>query len=331
MKAAVFERCGNPAEVLRVLDVPAPAPGFRQVRVRMLAAPVNPSDLLTVEGKYGNALPPPATPGYEGVGLVEASGGGLLGWMRKGKRVALISSRGGTWAEECVVSARQVVPVPDDVPDEQAAMFFINPVTAVAMTRHVLRIPRDSWLLQTAAGSALGQMVIRLAKRHRFRTINVVRRKEQAERLRSLGGDASIVYPDEPLVQRVHELTQGKGVPFVVDAVGGKTGTTAIQTLGDGGRALLYGILSDQPIELDSRFMINGSKRVEGFWLSDWLRRQRIPTMLRVFREVKQLMREGVVRADVAGQYDLNQVGDAMRHVQHAARGGKIILRLGRP
>ncbi|HEV3142505.1 MAG TPA: alcohol dehydrogenase catalytic domain-containing protein, partial [Gemmataceae bacterium] len=181
MKALVFERAGNPAEVLRLQDAPTPEPGFRQVRVRMLASPINPSDLLTIQGGYETALKFPAIPGFEGVGVVEAAGGGVIAWLRKGKRVALISRRGGTWAECVVVSAKHVIPVPEEIPVEQAATFFVNPMTAVAMTRNELQIPAGSWLLQTAAGSALGQMVIRLGKLHRFRTINVVRRKEQVE------------------------------------------------------------------------------------------------------------------------------------------------------
>src|ERR1700722_2308411 len=147
MKAVIFERAGNPAEVLQVREVPEPSPGFRQVRVRMLAAPMNPSDMLTIQGEYGKQPKLPAIPGYEGVGVVEATGGGLLGWLRKGKRAAVIGANGGTWAEACFVSAKHVVPVPDEVPDEQAAMFFVNPVTAIAMTRHILAVPKGEWLL----------------------------------------------------------------------------------------------------------------------------------------------------------------------------------------
>src|SRR5687767_2421982 len=99
LKAVVFDRHGDPGQVLQVRDVPPAEPKFRQVRVRMLAAPINPSDLLTIEGRYGKLPSLPATPGFEGVGVVEASGGGILGALRKGKRVAVINSNGGTWAE----------------------------------------------------------------------------------------------------------------------------------------------------------------------------------------------------------------------------------------
>ena len=328
MKAVVFDRTGDPAEVLHVHDVPVPTPGFRQVRVRMLAAPINPSDVLTVEGRYAKSPKLPATPGYEGVGVVEATGGGVLGWLRKGKRVAVINEFTGTWQEQCVVPAKYVVPVPAEVPDDQASMFFVNPVTAVAMIRRVLQVPPGSWLLQTAAGSALGQIVIRLGKLHGFRTINVVRRREQADELRKAGGDEWVCESDESIEDRARQITGGQGVPFVLDPVGGKTGTAAVRTLGAGGRALLYGVLSGESVEVDPRLLIPGSKRVEGFWLSDWIKHQRIPTMLSMFRQVRQLMREGVVKADIAATYSLDQVREAAKHVQSANRGGKIILRI---
>lgn len=329
MKAIVFDRHGDPAEVLQVRDVPEQSPGFGQVRVRMLAAPINPSDLLTIEGRYGRLPKLPATPGFEGVGVVEATGGGLLPKLRRGKRVALINAAGGTWQESCVVPAKHVVPIPDDIADEQGAMFFVNPITAVAMVEHVLRVPPGSWLLQTAAGSALGRIVIRLAKLNGFKTINVVRRREQAKELRQLGGDICLCETEENVEDRVKEITEGQGVPFAIDPVGGKTGTTAVRCLGLYGRALLYGLLSDQPIEADPRLMITLSHRIDGFWLSEWMPKQRILKMLGVFKKVKRLMSEGAIKTEIAGRYSLDQIRDAAKHVQSAARGGKVLLRIG--
>src|SRR5215469_10818847 len=126
MKSVFFDRCGDPAEVLQVKDVPTPAPGPGQVLVRIIASPINPSDLLYIHGQYGKRPDLPASPGFEGVGIVEAAGPGLLGKFRKGKRVAVPNGRGGNWQEFAVVPARQVVPVPESVPDEQAASFFVK-------------------------------------------------------------------------------------------------------------------------------------------------------------------------------------------------------------
>ena len=181
MNAAVFDRVGSPREVLQVRDVPKPVPGRGEVLVRMLASPINPSDIMYIQGRYTLVPQLPATPGFEGVGIVEATGGGILGWLRKGKRVAVINDRVGNWAEYTVTKARQVILVPDDLTDEQAASFFVNPATALAMTQDVLKVTRGAWLLQSAAGGELGKMVVRLGYKFAFRTINVVRRREQVE------------------------------------------------------------------------------------------------------------------------------------------------------
>src|SRR6516164_550799 len=238
MKAIVCEKWGDPEEVLHVRDVPDPAPRRGEVRVRMIASPINPSDLLMVRGQYGRQPPLPATPGFEGVGVVEA-GSGLLARRVMGRRVAVLNSGNGNWKEHVVIPARQAVPVPKELTDEQAATFFVNPASALIMTRHVLQIPPDAWLLQTAAGSALGRMVIRLSKRHGFRTLNVVRRREQAEELLREGGTAAVATNDEDLAERVRAFTDGAGVPFALDAVGGATGSSLVSLLTRGGRMLV--------------------------------------------------------------------------------------------
>jgi NADPH:quinone reductase-like Zn-dependent oxidoreductase len=327
MKAIVMERFGPPADVLECRDVPAPSPGPGRVLVRMLASPINPSDVLTVEGNYCFRPPLPYSPGFEGVGVVE-SGGGLLGRLRRGKRVAVINDKGGNWAEYVTVSAKHVVPVPADMPDELAASFFVNPATALVMTCYVLKVPAGERLLQTAAASALGKMVVRLSKRYGFRTVNVVRRPEQAEELKRLGAD-DVVVADGPAVEEaVLKATGGEPVRYAIEPVGGATGTAAAQCLARGGRMLVYGLLSGEPITVNPRFLIAGSRTVEGFWLADWSRGQGIPTMLSLFRRVRAMIREGLLATEFVGTYPLERIGEAARHVTTPGRGGKVLLRI---
>jgi NADPH:quinone reductase-like Zn-dependent oxidoreductase len=334
MKAVVFDRCGEPEEVLQVRDVPAPEVGPGEVRVRMLASPINPSDLMYVRGEYGKRPMLPARAGFEGVGVVEATGPGLLRRLLRltpGRRVAVLNGDGGNWQEQVVIPARQAVPVPDELSDEQAAGFFVNPVSALAMTRHVLRVPAGAWLLQTAAGSALGRMVIRLGKRHGFRTLNVVRRHEQADELLRAGGDAVVCSADESLPDRVTTVTHGEGVRYAIDAVGGTTGSEVVRSLGPGGRMLVYGTLSGAPLTFDPRLLISGQKRIEGFWLSEWARAQRPLKMLGLFREVRHLMREQVLTAEVGATFPLDQVREAVRQAAQPGRQGKVLLRITPP
>ena len=187
MKGVVFDRFGEPSDVLQLRDLPVAEPGPNQVRARMLASPINPSDLLMVRGSYGHHEGPPATPGFEGVGIIDAVGPGLFKFfrgLRVGRRIGVLRGTSGNWRESVVLPARYAVPIPDDIPTEQAASFFVNPATVIAMVERVLRVGPGAWLLQTAAASALGKMIIRLGKQRGFRTINLVRRPEQAEDLR---------------------------------------------------------------------------------------------------------------------------------------------------
>ena len=328
MRAVVCTRLGEPADVVEVRDVPAPACGPGQVCVRMLASPVNPSDLFMLRGQYGHQPALPFTPGMEGVGVVE-EGRGLLAWRVKGRRVAVLNGGAGNWAEQVVILARQAVPVPDDLPDEQAATFFVNPASAVVMTRYVLAVPRGAWLLQTAAGSALGRMVVRLGKKHGFRTMNVVRRAEQADELLRLGGDAVIVSTKEDIAERVRSLSGGKGVPFAIDAVGGAAGSCCVEALAPGGRLLVYSTLSGEPLSFDPRVLMTRGCSVEGFWLSSWARRQNPIRMLGLFRRITALLREGVVTTDVTTALPMDQVRDAVRLADSPGKPGKVLLRIG--
>jgi NADPH:quinone reductase-like Zn-dependent oxidoreductase len=293
----------------------------------MLASPIGPADFLTVRGEYGHRPKLPATPGYEGVGIVEA-GRGLLGRMRVGHRVALINEAGGTWQEKVVVSALRVVPIAKHVPDDQAATFFINPSTSLILTRYVLKVPPRAWLLQTAAGSAVGRMIIRLGRHFGFRTINVVRRREEAEELLRAGGEAAIASESESIEDRVLALTDGEGVFYALDAVGGKTGSAVAQSLARGGRLVIFGTLAEEPLSLPSRMLFLGVKRIEGFWFSDWANRQNLLTMMRLFRTIHELMAKGVLSTDVGPVFPLDDIKAAVREASAPGRRGKILLRI---
>ncbi len=328
MKAVVCDRWGDPAEVLQVRDVPDPTVGRGQVLVRMLMAPVNPSDLLMVRGVYGKQPPLPCTPGFEGVGVVE-KGNGLMAMSVRGARVAVLNGTSGNWAEKVVIPARNAVLVGDALSDEQAASFFVNPASALVMTRYVLKVPRGAWLLQTAAGSALGRMIIRLGKHFGFKTINVVRRSEQAAELKALGADEVIGTDRESMVERVKDITKGGGVLQAIDAVGGSTASEAALCLGRHGRLLLYSTLSGQPMSVDPRTLMVGEKRIEGFWLSEWTRDQGPLTMVLLFRKLNRLIANGVLATEPGTAFGLDQIGAAVQLADQPARKGKVFLRIG--
>ena len=333
MKAIVFEEFGEPAEVLKIQDVAEPEPGPGQVLVKMIASPINPSDMMYIRGVYGHTPELPATPGFEGVGVVESSGGGLLGKSLVGKRVVVLNRSRGNWQQKTVVSAKQAIPVSIGLTDKQAATFFVNPMTAWVMTREVLKIPKNEWLLQTAANSALGKMVANLGRACGFRTINIVRRPEQAAEIesdqsRAIVFDAAKDCPDE-LTEKIGQIVGKTGLRYAIDPVGGPTTSVLIRNMGLGGRILVFGSLSDtETIQFSSRTLITSSASVEGFWLSNYMAQQNLARKLMLIRRVSKQIQMGTLASKIGSTHLLEDYVDAVTASEARNRAGKVLIKM---
>lgn len=336
MKAIRFDHYGQPVDVLTVTDQSLPQPSEREVRVKIRFSPINPSDLLYVRGHYPGVAPHfPSGVGFEGVGLIDALGPGVQG-LTVGQRVFARNSNGGNWSEYAVVPAEMVYPIPDDIPDEQVASLMINPATAILMVRHVLAVPRGEWLLQSAANSELGRMIIKLAKRDGIRTINVVRRPEAVQELNELGADAVIVSTDGPIDEQVHRIVGPQGVRFAVDPVAGQTGTEIFRSLSEDGRMLVYGSLTGEGISVgaDPRLTLSGRRILEVYWLGYWLPRldqsgffsPDRPAMPQLIDEITTLIREGVLDTSPGTKYGLDEIHAAVTTAESVGRSGKVLL-----
>jgi NADPH:quinone reductase-like Zn-dependent oxidoreductase len=328
MKAVQLLEYGEPSKVLAVRDAPLPEPARGEVRVRMLARPINPSDLLFVRGLYPHDPPEfPAPVGFEGAGRIEALGPEVQG-LAAGQRVAFLNGNGGSWAEYAVVPASELNPVPDDIPDEHAACLCINPRTAVLMLRRVLAIPRGEWLLQSAASSELGRMIIRLARHDGIRTVNVVRRREAVTELQRLGADAVIVSADGPIDEQVRKIVGPQGVNYAIDAVVGETGTQMYESLSDEGRMLIDGSLTGEPMRVGARprLILGGHRILEVFLAPYWIARLDQPSRRRLFEEVLALWREGILGTSIGQRFSLDDVGRAVAQAETRGRQGKVLL-----
>ena len=324
MQSVRFHEFGDPQEVMRVEDVPRPEAGAGEVLVRMRARPINPSDLLTVRGLYGALPVPPATPGLEGVGEVAEVGEGVT-HLRTGQRVIPLGVA-GTWAEYVVAPAAQLIPVPEGISDQTAAQFVVNPLTAWIMCVEELQLKPGEWLLQTAAGSTLGRVVLQIARQRGFKTVNVVRRREQAEELLALGADACVSTDDEYIAERVREIVGKEGVRKAIDAVGGETGAAVMSALGRGGVMLVYGLLSAQPMPVDGGRMIFMTTTLRGFWLGDWMRSAPPERQQATVGEMLRSMATHEIVPPVEAEYPLSEVLAAAAHSERPGRSGKVLL-----
>lgn len=333
MKCVEFTVAGEPGEVLTCVDRQPPTPAHGEVLVRMLASPINPSDMMFVRGVYGVAPQLPQVPGFEGVGIVEASGGGLKGKLFTGKRVAVLNRAGGNWAQNNVVPAAQVIPLSRKLSVEQAATFFVNPATAWIMTQEVLQIPQGAWLLQTAATSSLGKMVIRLGQAMGFRTLNVVRKESAHATLKSAGATAVITHdPDqdspESLQAAVAKIVGADGLRYAIDPVGGATASAVAQLLTLNGRLLLYGTLSGQPLQCSPRTLMQHQATVEGFWLGNFMNNMGLVGKLKLVKRITRLILDGTLASEIQATYGLEEIHAAVQSAEEPGRYGKTLLQL---
>ena len=323
MRSIRYGSFGEPAEVLTLVDCERPVPGPGEVLVRLKASSINPADLLQIRGLYGELPRLPATPGMEAVGVIEEIGDGVIG-LSPGSRVMPLG--GGAWQDHIVVKAAALLPIPDAMPDHVAAQAFVNPVTAGLMTVEELRLKAGDTVLVTAAGSALGRIVIQLSRRIGFKVIGTVRRSEQERELLDLGAHAVVCTSGEDLRDRVFELTGGKGADGAIEAVGGELGAAAVRSLAPGATMLIYGLMSGQPIPVPVSDMIFRTLTLRGFWLADWAKTADDETRRRVIGQVFSLLSEGAIDMPVVATYDLARIREAVTMAEEAGRGGKVLL-----
>lgn len=326
MRALRFHAFGKPADVLRLTELPAPEPGPGEVRVRLTHRSLNPADLHTILGHYGNLPELPAVGGHEGTGSVEAIGAGVTG-VEVGQRVVVLGVV-GTWQEYVTVPAADLFPVPDEVSDEDAAQLFVNPLTAWRLLDE-LGLGEGDWLLQTGATTQVGRVVVQLARRRGIRTINVVRREDARAELEALGADevlvATAASDARSFRKQVFEITNG-GAHGALDAVAGKVGGLAVRALAEDATMLVYGGLSGEPLGIEAGPLIFRGITVRGFWRTRWFRLAPRAESLAALSRLADLVARDALILPVDAAYDLADVREAIAHSRAPGRTGKVLL-----
>jgi NADPH:quinone reductase-like Zn-dependent oxidoreductase len=324
MRSLIFNSFGAPSDVLAIEEVRTPEPGPNEVRVRLAARSINPSDVLTVRGQYGRRPKLPATPGYEGAGTIEAIGSDVTDW-KVGQRVIPIGVE-GTWQESIIAQEGALMPTPEGLPDNIACQLLANPLTAYLLLFDVLDAKAGDWVVQTAAGSTLGRLMIQLATLNGINLINVIRSRRGVEALKAAGAEHVVVSEDEDFAARFAEITGKMPIIKAFDAVAGETGARLASALGYGATLIVYGALSMQPIPLDAGRLIFRGLTVKGFWLTDWFRTSTREAREQALGEVGKLLASGKLAPPVEAEYDLADVHAAIEHSERPGRTGKIIL-----
>jgi trans-2-enoyl-CoA reductase len=326
IKAVVYERHGNPPDVLRIESRPWPAPAPDEALVRMRAAPINPADLNQIEGKYPVRPELPATPGFEGAGIV-VDAGANASTIAAGTLVILPHNL-GTWRDAVALKASELVAVPPEIDPVHAAMLKINPMTAWRLLHDYVDLKSGDWLIQNAANSAAGRAVIQIARELGFKTANVVRREELIDELRDEGGDVVLV-DGESLREEVKHATSGAPIRLGLNAVGGDSALRLANCLAPGSTMVTFGAMSLQPLKIPNGLLIFKDLRFRGIWINKWYDHATIQERIDAFRTLFEMAKRGLLRTKVEKSYPLEEAKAAVAHAAQGQRSGKIIFEFG--
>lgn len=312
-----------PQDVIAATTVDLPAPSGGQALVAVLAAPINPSDVLMLTGGYGMLPPLPAVGGSEGVGRVVAIGPEVTS-VKPGQLV-LLAAGSGTWCSHQLADARRLVPLPDGADPQQMAMLAVNPATASLMLSEFVTLAPGDWVIQNVANSGVGGYLVQLAKRRGFRTVNVVRRESAVAAVTALGADVVLVDGDD-LPKRVREATGGASIRLGVDAVGGKATDRLARCLGEGGTLVNYGLMSGEPCVVSAEAFVFKDVTLRGFWLAKWFGTAPREAQRALYAELTRALAMGELSARVHATFPVERIREAVAAAVAGERDGKVLV-----
>jgi NADPH:quinone reductase-like Zn-dependent oxidoreductase len=323
VKQVLIDRYGTPWEVARCADVPdVGAPAADEVVFDVLAFPINPADMWFCRGSYRLKPPLPATPGAECVGRVTAVGAAVT-HVKPGDLV--INLQRENWAQRRKVKSDDAIPLPAGIDLKQAAMVRINPPTALLMLSDFVDLKPGDWVIQNVANSAVGRLLIVLARQRGLRTVNVVRRAELAGELKALGADIVLVDGDD-LARRVVEATGDGRIMLGVEAIGGAATGRIVESVSTDGTVVHYGSMSgEDPRAGRSNFIYRGVK-LTGFMLGRFLARRSPAEIRAIYADLAGQVMAGRLHAPVDTVYPIENIKDALAHADKGGRNGKILV-----
>ena len=323
MKQVLLERYGQPEDGVRCAEVAdVGAPGAGEVVFDVLAFPINPADISMCRGNYRLKPALPATPGAECVGRVTAVGAGVS-HVTPGDLV--INLQRENWTQRRRVKSEDVIPVPPGLELRQAAMLRINPPTALLLLTDIVALKSGDWVIQNVANSAVGRLVIRLARARGVKTLNVVRRETLFGELKTLGADACVV-DGADLGEAVKAHTRGAPIRLGLDAVSGQATARLSACVGEGGVICNYGSMTGEDPVMSRNALISGGQTLVGFILGRALGTRSLDQIRTIYADLGEQVRKGILSAPVEKIYPIEEIKAAVAHAQRGERSGKILV-----
>ncbi len=314
-----FRKLGKPEKQLLVTEFKLnESLKEKEVLLEVIFFPINPADLLLVEGRY--ATPPssfPASIGAECIARVIKVGKKVIRF--KINDIAIPLTR-NNWVQKIKVLENNLIKIKSNINLLQASMLKVNPATAYLMLNNYIKLKSGDSILQNAANSGVGSYIIQLAKHYKIKTYNIVRRKELINKLKKLGADKVL------LDNNKHKKIKKLNVKLFIDAVGGHKVNNWAENIQDHGTIINYGLLSGKNIEIDTHKIIFKNISLKGFWLSLWLEKMSYKEKENLYTHLAELIIKKVLHTKVDKIYHISNLKKAVTKSNKFKRNGKIIV-----
>ncbi len=323
MKAIKVHQFGGP-EVLNLEDCPIKSPGFGQAKIKMKCVGVNFVDIYIRRGAYSPSAELPYIPGKEGAGIVESVGQGVT-HVKPGDKVAF-TGQSSVYAEECVVEADSLIPVPQSFSFEQAAAFPLQGMTAHYLLHEFRQIkPGDVVLIHAAAGG-MGLLLVQWARKLGARVIGTVSSLEKAQAAKAAGAEDLIIYTEQDFVAEVMRLTGKHGADLIIDGVGKTTFKGDLEACALRGNIVVYGSASGPPEPFSPTALMPRALTLSGGSLQNFLLNRK--ELLRRAEAVIAGIHEGWLKLRIDRVLPLAQAAEAHNLLENRQTIGKVLLTL---
>jgi mitochondrial enoyl-[acyl-carrier protein] reductase / trans-2-enoyl-CoA reductase len=323
-KGLTYSTYGNPLDVINLSEIETllqPAPGM--LRLRMEFAPIHPSDFGLIEGTYGRLRSLTAFGGREGVGIVRAVGKDVSrDWIEK--RCVVLTDQ-GTWRTEVDVPVQDCIPVCRNLSSEQASMSIINPCTAWMLLHEFVTLNSGDWIVQNAANSSVGQLVVQMAKKIGFKTLCVVREGHGREMLENLGADV-VIDDIKGWSREVESITKREPVRLAFNSVGGQSVLDLIGALDPEGTCVTFGGMSKDLIRFPTRDLIFKALQLKGFWFEKWFLETEPKKKLAFIEKILSYLESSGLVSAISGVYLIAEYQKALTEARRPGLCGKVLF-----
>lgn len=318
MKAIRLNELGD-ADKLTLEEIEKPTPKADEVLIKVAAAGINYADTMMRAGNYLTKPELPLTLGYEAAGTIEVLGENVTN-LKVGQRVLATTSSGG-YAEFATAKANQVIPIPDELGFGESTALLVQGLTALGLLNGTKA--SDSILVHAAAGG-VGTLLVQLAKHKGLRVLGTASSEQKLQMVADLGADFAINYTDDDWTDEVLKATDGKGVNWIIEMVGGDIVAKNLKVLAKHGTMWVYGSASGEDFKVSVLSLMAKNHTIHGYWLMN----ESVENRIAFTKELLEHLNAGRLKIQVT-EFPLEQAKEAHEAIESRKTTGKVVLTVG--